>query len=48
MRKYPVYSSTTKIGKHIPCGYSLSTIWGFNHMKNKHSLHRGKEYMKGF
>ena len=20
-------SSTTKIGKHIPCGYSMSTIW---------------------
>ena len=38
----PKYSSTTKIGKHTPCGYSLSTIWRFDHIKNKHSLYRGK------
>ena len=38
----PEYSSTTKIGKHIHCGYSLSTIWGFYHIKNKHSLYCGK------
>ena len=25
-----------KIGKHIPSGYSMSTIWGFDHMENKH------------
>ena len=23
-------TSTTKIGQHIPCGYSMSTIWGFD------------------
>ena len=23
----PENSSTTKIGDHIPCGYSMSTIW---------------------
>ena len=23
----PEKSSTTKIGKHITCGYSMSTIW---------------------
>ena len=23
---YPENSSTTKIGEHIPCGYSVSTI----------------------
>ena len=26
----PENSSTTKIGEHIPCGYSLSAIWGFD------------------
>ena len=44
----PEYSSTTKIGKHIPYGYSLSTIWGFDHIKYKHSLYRGKDCMKEF
>ena len=24
----PENSLTTKIGKHIPCGHSMSTIWG--------------------
>ena len=23
-------SSTTKIGKHIPCRYSMSMIWAFD------------------
>ena len=31
-------SSTTKIGEHIPCEYSMSTIWAFNNIENKHSL----------
>ena len=44
----PKYSSTTKIGKHIPCGYSLSTVWGFDNIKNKHFLYREKECMKKF
>ena len=26
--------SSTKIGEHIPCGYSMSTIWEFDHIKN--------------
>ena len=29
---------TTKIGEHIPYGYSMSTIWAFDHIENKHSL----------
>ena len=33
----PEKSSTTKIGEHIPCGYSMSTIWTFDRTKNKHS-----------
>ena len=40
------YSSTTKIGEHILCGYSMWTIWGFNHIEDKHALHRGKDCMK--
>ena len=27
-----------KIGEHIPCGYLMSTIWGFDHIENKHTL----------
>ena len=44
----PENSSTTKIGKHIPCGYSMSTIWGFDHMESKHILYRGKDCMEKF
>ena len=44
----PEKSSTTKIGKHIPCGYSMSTIWGFDHTKDKHNLYRRKDCMKIF
>ena len=29
-------SSTLKIGEHIPCGYSTSTISGFNQIEEKH------------
>ena len=41
-------SSTTKIGQHIPCGYSMPTIWAFDGIKNKHSLYRGEDRMKKF
>ena len=44
----PEKYSTTKIGKHIPCGYSMSTIWGFDHMEDRHTLYRGKDCMKKF
>ena len=44
----PENSSTTNIGEHIPCGYSISTIWAFDHIENKHTLHRGKDCMKKF
>ena len=42
----PENSSTTKVGEHIPCRYSMSTIWVFNHMKNKHTLYHGEDCMK--
>ena len=30
-------SSTTKIREYITCGYSMSTIWAFDNIENKHS-----------
>ena len=42
----PEKSSTTEKGKHILCGYSISTIWGFDNIVNKHTLYRGKDCMK--
>ena len=44
----PENSSTTKIGEHIRCGYSMSTIWAFDHIENKHTLNCGKDCMKKF
>ena len=44
----PEKSSTTKIGEHIPSSYSMSTNWGFDHIKSKHALYRGKDCMKKF
>ena len=26
----------------------MQTIWSFDHIKNKHILYRGKDYMKKF
>ena len=34
--------------KYIPCAQSISTIWGFDHIENRHSLCRRKEYMRRF
>ena len=41
----PEKSSTKKTGEHIPCGYSMSTIWAFDYIENKHTLYRGKGCM---
>ena len=38
----------TKPGEHIPCGHSMSTIWPFDNIENKHRLYRGKGCMKKF
>ena len=40
----PENSSTTKIGEHIPCGCSMSTIWGFNHIGDVQTLYRKRLY----
>ena len=39
---------TTKNGKHIPCGCSMSTISVFDNIVNKHTLYRGEDCMKKF
>ena len=44
----PENSSTTKVSKHIPSGFSMSTISSFRGIENKHDVHRGKDCMKKF
>ena len=41
-------SSTTKVGEHIPCEYSVSTVWIFDGMENTHNVYRGEDYVKKF
>ena len=44
----PNESSTTKINKHTPSGYSIFTHCSFNKSKNKLNYYRGKDCMKTF
>ena len=44
----PEKSSTTKINKHTPSGYSLFTHCSFDKTKNKLDYNRGKNCMKNF
>ena len=44
----PEKSSTTKINKHKPSGYSLFTNCSFHTTKNKLDYYRGKNCMKKF
>ena len=44
----PRESSTTKINKHAPSGYSLFTHCSFDKPKNKLDHYRGKDCMKKF
>ena len=41
-------SSTKKVNKHIPSGFSVSTISSFKRIENKHDVFRGKDCMKRF
>ena len=41
-------SSTTKINKHTPTGYSIFTNCSFDESKNKVSYYRGDDCMKKF
>ena len=42
----PEKSSTTKLTENIPYRYSMSVIWIFDNIENKHSLYRGQDCMK--
>ena len=42
----PEKSLTTKVDEHIPYGYSISTIWTFDSVENKHSLYREGDCMR--
>ena len=44
----PENSSTAKIGKNIPYGYSTSTIWAFDNTENKHTFYHGRDCMNKF
>ena len=44
----PNESSTTKINKHTPSGYSIFTHCSFDQTKNKLDYYRGKDCMKKF
>ena len=41
-------SSTTKVSKHIPSGFSMSTISSFRSTEDKHDVYRGKDCMNKF
>ena len=41
-------SSTNKLNKHAPSGYSLFTHCSFNKEENKHDYYRGEDCMKKF
>ena len=44
----PAESSTTKINKHTPSGYSIFTHCSFDKSKNKLNYYRGEDCMKKF
>ena len=44
----PANSSTTKVSEHIPSCFSMSTIFSFRSIENKHHVYRGKDCMKSF
>ena len=44
----PNESSTTKINKHTPSGYSIFTSYSFDESRNKLNYYRGKDCMNKF
>ena len=42
----PENSSTTKVSKYIPSGFSMSTTSLFRSIENKHYVYSGKDCMK--
>ena len=47
-KKNPENSSTAKVSKHIPSGFSMSAISPFRSIENKHNVYRGKDCIKTF
>ena len=41
-------SSTTKLNRHMPSAFSMSTVSLFRSIKNKLDAYRGKDCMKKF
>ena len=44
----PENSSTTKFGEHIPYACSMSALWAFDNVENKHTLYCEKDCLKKF
>ena len=44
----PQISFPTKVSKHIPSSFSMSTISSFKSIETKHDVWRGKDSMKKF
>ena len=44
----PENSSTAKVSKNIPSGFSMSSISSFRSIENKHDVYRGKNWIKTF
>ena len=42
----PDNSSATKVSENIPSGSSISTIYSFRSIENKHDVYRGKDCTK--
>ena len=41
-------SSTTKVSKHIPLGFSMSVISSFRNIENNHDVYTDKDCIKKF
>ena len=46
LQNYLKKSSKEKICEHISCRYSISTIWTFDNIKQKHTLYCDKDLIK--
>ena len=44
----PENASTTKVDEHFLSGFSMSTIFPFKSIANKHDMYRCKDCMKSF
>ena len=48
LKNYPQKKYLNIVVEHIPCGYSMSTIWTFDGIENNYDVNRGKYCMKKF